>query len=210
MRLCYRKLKCACWRNITKWTFRSPNHSTKARRIREHQNEQRLSILPAVQLHQHFIFLSRVRFAQDQLEYWQNDIGREHFDIGWIGNINVEASFGFGKECVIAFRVLRLHAQECGSRQTIEVAICCARLPTSIGIRFGAEFRRKGFECRMDLQSGKRFVERCQRGLNAVPHDVRGFFAARGGNGLCLSGHANVYAEMGKQMASSDLVISRA
>ena len=110
-------------------------------------------ISPAVQVHQHFVFFGRVRFPQDQPEYWQNDVGRDCLDVRWIGNVNVEASFGFGEEFFIAFRVPRLHAQERGSCQTVEVAICCARLPASISTRLGAEFRCKVFECRMNLQS---------------------------------------------------------
>ena len=160
-------------------------HSTSKTRVCKHENEQHLVISPVVHVHQCVVFLSRMRFTQDQLEYWHNDVGRKRFVVRWIGNVQIEASSGFGEKlAIIAFRVLRLHAQERGPRQTIEVTICRARLPPSIRTLLGTESCCKGFESRMDRHSGQCFVERCQRGLDAVPHNVRGFFFASGVNGL--------------------------
>ena len=166
------------------YSLHTNTHSTSKTRACKHTNEQHLLISPVVHFHQCFVFLIRLRFTQDQLEHWHNDVGRKRFVVRWIGNVQIEASSGFVEEWAITFQVLRLHAQERGPRQTIEVTICRARVPPSICTLLGTESCCKSFECQMELHSSEYFVERCQRGLDTVPHYVRGFFFARGMNGL--------------------------
>ena len=154
-------------------------------------------LLPAVQIHQHFVFFLRIGLAQDESEHRQDDVGRQRFDVRRICDVDVEALSGFGEEGVIAFRVFGLHAQERSPGQAVEVTIRGACFPARICTQLSTEFCRKCFECGMDLQSCESFLESCQGALNAVPHNVRSFIVGRSGNGLCNATHAVVRVEMG-------------